>query len=306
MGSVGFDRIMELPGKFADWIMPDKIDQLNVSFTVKSLRVEFGGTGGNCAYTLGLLGKKPILVGFLGTDGLEYKEHLKAAGVDVSLLKIDTRLLSACGHVMTDKSHNQIWSYFPGPLLKMKEVRLKIVVDAENDFAALMPSEPEVFKKHLRELVKIKAHFMFDPAFFIPNLTKAELLMGIKNAEIIIGNEYEIALMEKKVNQVISDQLNSNQMLIRTLGENGSEIVSNGEVIKIPAVKVKKAVDPTGAGDAYRAGFLAGYIDGKTLSECGRMGAVAGAYCVENIGTQGHGFTLNQFNRRLYGETGKS
>lgn len=300
---MGFDRIMNLPGKFSDWIMPDKIHQLNVSFTVKSLREEFGGTGGNCAYTLGLLGMKPKLIGILGMDGLGYRDHLKQNGVKVDQIKIDKTMMSACGHVMTDLSDNQIWSYFPGPLTKLKNIRLQEFKDKESTFLALMPSEPAAFKKHLAELCQMKAHFMFDPAFFIPNLTKEELSLGIKQAEIIIGNDYEIALMEKRIKATMVTWFNGlmakNAIVIKTLGEKGSEIYCQGEKINIPAAKVKAIVDPTGAGDAYRSGFLAGYMRDLDLKTCGQMGAVTAAYTVESFGTQTHKFTLKEFKKRF-------
>lgn len=298
IGSVGFDNIMVLPGKFVDWIMPDKIHQLNVSFTVKSLRREYGGTGGNCAYTLGLLGKQPVLVGILGKDSQAYIKHLVKARVDITQVRVDRAMMSASGQVMTDLDDNQIWSYYPGPLVKMADYRLQMTVKT-GDFIALMPSEPKSFVNHLKELVKFKAHFLFDPAFFIPNLTKAELSLGLKHAQIVIGNDYEIELMEKKVNRLIRNQLTGKQLLIRTLGERGSEIYSSGKVIKIPAAKVKQVADPTGAGDAYRAGFLAGYIEGKSVLDCARMGAVAAAYTVETFGTQTHIFSLSEFRNRL-------
>ncbi|OGV95648.1 hypothetical protein A2W24_06985 [Microgenomates group bacterium RBG_16_45_19] len=288
---------MSLPGVFSDWIMPEKIHQLNVSFTVKTLRREFGGTGGNCAYTLGLLGQKPVLVSILGRDAVAYQKHLLKAGVNLSGLRMD-RGLSASGQVMTDKQDNQLWSYYPGPLRKLSAYSLEPIVKP-HDLVALLPSEPKAFAKHLREVVKRKARFMFDPAFFIPNLTQAELRLGLTYAEMIIGNDYEIALMENKVKRIIRHQLTKKQVLIRTLGERGSEVYTGGMVHQIPAAKVKRVVDPTGAGDGYRSGFLTGYIEGKSMLDCGRMGAVAAAYTVEKYGTQTHHFTLQQFQERL-------
>ncbi len=169
---------------------------------------------------------------------------------------------------------------------------------------ALLPSEPRAFKKHLKELSKIKAHFLFDPAFFIPNLSPAELAMGIQSADIIIGNDYEIALMEKKIHKRMSQWSDKRGdrggvIIIRTLGPKGSEIYHGSWKYQIPAAKVKRVNDPTGAGDAYRAGFIAGYIWGEALETCGKMGATAAAYTVEKYGTQTHRFSLSQFQSRL-------
>jgi adenosine kinase len=287
LGSLAFDQISVLPGKFSDWIMPDKIHQLNVSFTVSSMRREFGGTGGNCAFTLGLLGTTPVLVGVLGKDGKEYKAHLESAGVNVEQVVIDEELLSAVGTVMTDLDDNQIWSFYPGPLAKCNQ--LPVTSDQTNStFVALMPSEPGVFVKHLHELVKMKARFMFDPAFFIPNMSKADLKLGILHAEIVVGNDYEMALLEKKTHSTMATWLHSSNIVIRTLGAEGSEIHTKREVITIPAAQVKQVVDPTGAGDAYRAGFLAEYIKGSDIETCGHMGAKVAAAAVKSFGTQNH------------------
>lgn len=302
IGSVGFDQIMQLPGKFSSWIMPDKINKLNVSFTVESLRREYGGTGGNLAYTLGLLGVKPKLLGILGRDGELYRKHLSASGVDVSAVILDPDQLSALGTVMTDEMQNQIWSYYPGPLVKMADYNLQKMLDQQYDFIALVPSEPASFATHLTKLVRLKAQFMFDPSFFIPNLSLKMLLLGIQHARIVIGNDYEIELMERKSKTTVSQWLdNGSTIVIRTVGEKGSVLYHRDQVIEVPSVQVKKVGDPSGAGDAFRGGFLAGYIAGKSIEECGRMGALAGAWCVENQGTQQHYFTKKQFTERLYG-----
>lgn len=288
IGSVAFDHIMNLPGKFAEWIMPDKIHRLNVSFTVKTMRREFGGTGGNCAYSLGLLGIKPYLVGVLGNDAYLYREHLKKAGVRMDYLQSNATKLSASGHVMTDLDDNQIWSFYPGPLTEMGRVAMKKVIKP-GDLVALLPSEPVAFAKHLGELIALEAEFMFDPAFFIPNLKKEELLAGIKAARFIIGNDYEISLMQKRSGTKLEWWLSDPKtIVIETLGPKGSVIRRGRDEWQIPAAKVAAVVDPTGAGDAYRAGFLAGYVAGKSIRDCGLLGAGVAGKTVEKYGTQTH------------------
>jgi adenosine kinase len=299
IGSIGFDVIMNLPGKFTDFILPEKLTALNVSFTVNSLRREFGGTGGNCAYSLGLLGEKPRLMGVLGNDGPIYRKHLIDSGVRVDELATDSKLSSAVGHVMTDERGNQIWSYYPGPLKQLTEMRLQRTVQ-KNDLVALMPSTPEAFKRHLIEVIELGNDFMFDPSFFIPNLTKQQLEMGLNQAKIVIGNDYEVMLMEHKVGIKLAEWGKKRQVIvIKTIGEKGSLIYQGGKTYKIKAVPATQAIDPTGAGDAYRAGFLAGFIRGKQLVDCGQMGAVVATYCVEYMGTQKHRFTMKEFLQRL-------
>ncbi len=299
LGSLAFDHIMVLPGTFSDWIMPDKIHSLNVSFTVESLRKEFGGTGGNCAYTLGLLGMNPKLLAVMGKDGNDYLQHLANAGVDVSGITLDDELLMATGNVMTDRDNNQLWSFYPGPLAQMKDISLKSIAHTD-DFIALLPSEPASFVKHMHEAVELGAHFMFDPAFFIPNIATADLRLGLQYATVIIGNDYEIALMEHKTKSKLSEWVKKkNTVVIRTLGAQGSEIFHQKKAIRIPAAEVESTADPTGAGDAYRAGFLAGFTEGKDLMTCGEMAATAAAYTVELYGTQTHAFTRKKFYQRL-------
>ncbi len=273
---MGFDVVMNLPGEFADWILPDKIKDLNVSFTVNSLEKHFGGTGGNCAIELGKMGKKPRLVSILGKDGAEYLKYLIDGGVDTQYLKIEPVDYSAVGHVMTDKNHNQIWSYYPGPLNQMIDLRLKMIVNP-GDLVMLMPSTPEAFVKHLSESIQLGFNYLFDPSFFIPNLTKSQLTRGIKSAKIVIGNDYEMSLMEKKVGQPLSEWLNKGMVVIKTMGEKGSEIYQGRKKWTIPAEKIRGGVDPTGAGDAYRAGLVAGLLEGKPWPVCGKKASVVAA-----------------------------
>jgi len=289
---------MNLPGRFADYIMPDKIHRLNVSFTVDSLRKEFGGTGGNCSYSLGLLGRKPLLLGAWGKDAGEYRIHLQEAEVDLTGVKIVADEMSACGYVMTDQDDNQIWSYFTGASKHSSALSLSNTV-GKGCLVALLPTDPAIFVSQLKELVSLNADFLFDPAFFIPNLAVDDLVLGIKNARLIIGNDYEIALMERKTGTAASDWAADNTVVITTLGPEGSRILQGQRTWEIKAVAPKKVVDPTGAGDAYRAGFLAGYCQGFELDKCGQMGSTAAAYTVETYGTQTHTFSLITLNRRM-------
>lgn len=298
VGSVGFDSIMELPGRFGDYIMADSIDQLNVSFTVETLRREFGGTGGNCAYGLGLLKQKPMLVSAWGQDSEAYQAHLQAVQVDLSHVLVDETIFSATGHVMTDADHNQMWMFYPGALKRMVEINLQHLVRKTKDLVLLMPSQPTVFAKHLREAVEFGVDFIFDPAFFIPNLSGKELMLGISHAKIVFGNDYEIGLIEKKTNTVVEDWIRGGVIIVRTLGKHGSYIWQAGNVWEVPVVKPESVADPTGAGDAYRAGFLAGYLQGLDLETCGRMGALISAYKVEKPGTQTYGFSVSEFKKR--------
>ena len=296
-GSVAFDHILQLPGRFSDFILPDRLDRLNVSFTVETMRVEFGGTGGNCAYTLGLLGQGVVLVSSWGKDAEAYSEHLENVGVDLSGVMTDPNVYTATGHVMTDVDGNQMWMFYPGALKRCGEIMIREIAK-ETDFLVLMPSQPDSFAKHLHEAVEYRKSFMFDPAFLIPNLNSEDLDLGIEHAKIIVGNDYEIGLMERKTDTRLSDWLRGEKIVIKTMGSHGSYIWHKDEVWEIPAAKLAQEGDPTGAGDTYRSGFLAGFVKNLPLQVCGRMGSLAAVYCAEKPGTQTHGFTMDEFKAR--------
>lgn len=308
-GSLAFDQIMNMQGRFADHIMPDKLHVLNVSFSVDTLRKEYGGTGGNVAYTLALLGLRPRLVAALGEEDEAYKNRLEALGVDVSLVRIFAGEKTALGTVVTDRDDNQIWSFFLGAFARSHELSLfprssfgLELGNKDRDFFVLIgPNDPKAGIKFVRECIKTRVPYMFDPAFQIPHYSKADLRLAVEHAEVIIGNDYEIALMRDKL-QATSYKPQATQVWITTLGKKGSLIRQGNLEYRIKAAKVQNPCDPTGAGDAYRAGFLAGYIKVRNLDVCGQMGSVAAAYTVEKYGTQTHKFTRKEFEVRYRNE----
>ena len=290
-GSLAFDHIMNLPGNFGDYILPDKIHTLNVSFLVDTLRKEFGGTGGNISYNLALLGIKVELVAAIGSDGKEYLTWLKKNRVDVSQVQLFKDILTASGFVITDKKDNQIWNFYGGAMRRAIELSLQST-KVKPRLVVIAPDDPKAMIQYAKECQSLSWGYLFDPAFYIPVLSKRDLSLAVNGAKIIIGNDYEMALLARKI------RLPSNQVQITTLGERGSVIRQGKDEYKIPVARPKAIIDPTGAGDAYRAGFVAGFVSGKPLPECGRMGAVCAAYTVEKYGTQTHKFSLRQFKQR--------
>lgn len=296
-GSLAFDHIMNLPGVFSDYIMPDKIHQLNVSFLVDTLRKEFGGTGGNIAYNLALLGIKAELVAAIGSDGDEYISWLVKNKVGTQRVKKFSDVLTACGFVITDRKDNQIWNFYGGAMRKALELSLQsIKVDPK--LVVIAPNDPQAMIAYAKECQKRNWDYLFDPAFYIPVLANEDLNLAVIRAKIVIGNDYEIALLKRKIGPHFAKASWGKQIWITTLGDKGSVIKQGKKEWQIPAAKVKSVVDPTGAGDAYRAGFVAGYLQGLTLKICGRMGAVCAAYTVEKYGTQTHKFSRKEFKQR--------
>lgn len=286
-GSLAFDVIMDFPGRFADHIDPTKIHILNLSFLVDTLKKQRGGTAGNIAYNLALLKTPVSILGSGGEDFDEYQSFLQKAGVDVSNIKIVKGEQTSQAFIITDQADNQITAFYPGAMSE----NLNLSMEA-SDFAVISPNDPKAMVNFAKECQALKIPYMFDPGMQLPRLSDQDLKTGIEGAKILIGNDYEIGMIKKRL-KIIKVEI-----LVVTLGEQGSQIHTKEGSMNIRAAKPKEVVDPTGAGDAYRAGFLSGYLKGLDLKECGQMGSVAACYSVEKYGTTTHSFTLNEFQQR--------
>jgi adenosine kinase len=295
-GSVAFDQVMTMPGKFCDYIQPDKLHILNVSFLMDTFSRHFGGTGGNQAYTLALLGTKPFLAATVGSDFGTYKNHLLKAGVNLRFVK-KIQDKTATGFAMTDKDNNQMWGFYTGAMKRAASVSLAEVLRPD-DWLIISPNDPKAMVKYLSQAKRARCSYLFDPAFQIPRLPAEALKSGIENAKIVIGNDYEIGLLVKYSGLTQAQMVDKGAVLISTAGAKGSFIMTRHERLLVPRAQAKGNVDPTGAGDAYRAGFLAGFIKNLPLDTCGKMGAMAAAYTVERFGTQTHHFSPTAFKKR--------
>ena len=305
-GSLAFDHIMSMPGRFRDHILPDKLHILNVSFIMETFRQEFGGTGGNIAYTLGLLGTPCILAAAAGNDFAAYKRHLqRIKKIDLSGVSIFKNEKTARGFVTTDRDDNQIWGFYEGAMKKSRTLSLKKFLN-RNVIVMVAPNDPEAMMLYVNEAISLKAPYIFDPAFNIAHFSFRDLRKALKNAHILIGNDYEITLIKRRLGLNQRSLLKNCSIVITTLGPKGSRIDTKDRVIKIPSAKPQNESDPTGAGDAYRAGFLAGYVRGMPLDVCGKMGAVSAVYTVEKYGTQTHMFSMRQFEKRYKENFGKA
>jgi len=302
-GSLAFDQVARFSGKFKEQIMPDKLHILNLSFLVDDLEVERGGTGGNIAYSLGMLGMEPYLVGALGKDGEEYLREIKKKNVDVAGVKIFGKLRTAMGFAITDKDDNQIWAFYAGAMRQSGKLKLG---KGKDKFVVISPNDAKAMMAYVKECTKKGWGYMFDPAFRINDFSKEELEKGIGGAEIVIGNDYEVALMRQILNPKSEILKRKGKILVTTLGAKGALIEKGGTRWKVRAAKPKNASDPTGAGDAFRAGFVTGYLKGFGLKECGQMGAAVAVYTVEKRGAQTHKFSKRGFVKRYkenYGNT---
>ncbi len=298
-GTLGFDYIMDFPGKFADRIMPDKIHKISLGFLVDKLTRHFGGTAGNIAYTLSLLKINPVTLSTAGKDFSPYKKFLEKRKIATNDIIVHKNDVTGSYFVITDKEDNQIGSFYLGATRYTSDLSIsKVLKTNKIDFAVLAPTQKTAMVKFVRECIKEKIPFLFDPAFQIDEFLPEELLLGIKSAKILIGNDYEISLVEKKLKVTHKDLLKMGPVVVTTLGDKGSLIETPKEKIVVKSAKPENTSDPTGAGDAYRAGFLSGYLRGFPLQVCGQMGSVAAAYTVEKYGTMTHNFTIMDFAKR--------
>lgn len=301
-GTIAYDYIMDFPGSFGDHILPNQIHNINLSFAVDKFAKRRGGTAGNTSYTLNLLKTPHVFFSAAGKDFGEYKKHFEKIGIDVSKVLIDKSQYTSTGFAMTDKRDNQIWGYFFGASEKLLQLEIKKVAK-KNDLVLVGPCGKSATTSFIKQCAEEGLKYMFDLGFTIIDIDKENLSYGISHALYVIGNDYEITLAKKKLKEW--KKIVKVKTIITTFGEKGAFIEDKGVRLGIKSAKPKKVVDPTGAGDAWRAGFLAGIEKGFDIKTCGQMGSVAGSFAVEEYGTQEHRFTIKDFKNR-YRQTYKS
>ncbi len=297
-GSIAYDRIMDFPGHFSEHILPEKLHVLNVSFTVNGLKEEFGGTAGNIAYALRLLGEKPVILATIGRDYQGYFEWLQKNGISHDCIQIINDELTACAYITTDKADNQITGFNPGAMKHPSHFRFDEVNTAGSIFI-VAPGNLEDMKSYSRTCRERGIRYIFDPGQSLPMWDGSDLARCIDGSLMLVSNDYELELIINKTGLDKHALLERTGTIITTLGEMGSMVSTLEQEIAIPAVRPRKVVDPTGAGDAYRAGLLSGLVKGKDIQQCAMMGSVCASFAVEEYGTQTYSFTMQEFNERL-------
>jgi adenosine kinase len=307
-GSIAFDYIMVFPGKFQDHIVPDKMHVLSLSFLVDSLTRRRGGTGANIAYNLAMLGLRPVLVGTAGEDFGEYGEALRERGVDTAGVKVIADEHTASCFINTDLADNQITAFYPGAMARASTVSLldhDLRVTAD-DLVVIAPNDPGAMSRAVQECCEKGIPYLYDPAMQIPRLEKSDLEQGCKGARILAGNDYEFGMMADKMGIGEAELRRLVPVSVMTKGEAGALITTEGREYEIPAAKPAKVIDPTGAGDAFRAGFLLGISRELPWPVVGRLASLSGVYAIEHPGTQQHRYTWNEFASRYRENFGPS
>lgn len=294
-GTIAYDYIMDFPGSFGDHILPEQIHKINLSFIVKQFARRRGGTAGNASYSLALLKTPHILFSYAGKDFGEYKKKFRELKINLKGIRIDEKEYTATGFAMTDKNDNQIWGYFYGAANKIPTLKLNDVAK-KNDLILIGPSGAAGSVSFVKQCIKNKLSYMFDPGFILTEVTNADLQLGVENCKFLIGNDYEIDLIKSRIKNW--NEIVKNKTIIKTLGKNGTEIIEQGKLFKVKPSLVKKPIDPSGAGDAWRSGFLAGLHKNFDIVTCAKMGSVAASFAVESYGTQEHAYSIGKFKNR--------
>ncbi|MBV9453044.1 MAG: carbohydrate kinase family protein [Rubrobacter sp.] len=300
-GSLAYDYIMDFPGNFKDHVLPDKAHMLTVSFLVDSMRRMRGGVAGNIAYSLALLGERPLVVASAGEDFGEYRELMECQGIDASgIVEIEDEF-TASAFINTDKANNQIVAFYPGAMAQAKNLSLLELGLSAEDLVVISPTDPEAMSRYANECRQLGVPFLFDPGKQTPRLEGDDILSGMTGASMLIGNDYEFAMMARKTGWTEEDLISATPLTVVTRGEQGSTIYTagtDGEEVEIPIAPVTGVVDPTGAGDAYIAGLVFGLARRFPLPIVGRVAALTAAYAVEQRGCQEHHFTPAEFAER--------
>lgn len=298
-GSLAYDRIMNFAGLFSNSILPESLDNLSVSFFIHNLTERYGGVGGNVAYTLSLLGEKPVIIASAGKDFDQYSDFLRKRGLSTEGISIISDQLTASAYIFTDEKNNQMTAFHAAALGFPANYSFPHLNKAA-DIAHIGATNPQDMAMHARLYRERGVPYIFDPSQQLPVLSDDYLREAIDGAYLVMGNKYEISLMAKRLEASVEDLAEQCQRgVIMTHGENGSTIFEKGEEpTSIQAVKVTTVQDPTGAGDSYRAGVIKGLLANRPLPQCCALGATCAAYCVEQKGSQEHTFTMEDFLNR--------
>ena len=298
-GSIAYDYLMTFPGYFKDHILPDKLESISLSFLVDGMVKRRGGVAPNIAYTLALLGERPVVMGSVGEDFSEYRAWLVEQGVDVSGIRVIPGEFTASFFANTDRENNQIASFYPGAMGFDKQLSFADLEGDRPDLVVISPTDPAAMINYVEEAQALGIPYLYDPSQQIVRLDGEDIRRGVEGALALCVNDYEFSLVEKSTGMSPQEIRRCVRFLIVTCGEEGAIIYVGDEEYHVPVVPPREVVDPTGVGDAFRGGFLTGYSHGLDWKLCGKMGALAATYCLETDGPQSHHYTREEYVSRF-------
>jgi len=315
-GSIAYDTIMNFPGEFKNHFHPEKLHQINISFAVDKLEKELGGTATNIAHNVSLLvnpkskGQMTKLLGSVGKDGKEFINFFKKNNIDASGIVVDKKLYTSSGSVITDIKNNQIWGFYYGASEKIPYTDFR-KINRDTDLLVISANHKNSFLYFQYGAIKHKIDYLYDPGMALTWIKDIDLKEGVMNCKYLVGNDYEIAMITKRIKKSINELTNYGLRVIKTLGENGVRYYDVGAKraspvgnknfcsVHVDGYKVKKMVDPTGAGDAWRGGFVAGLLMDYSTKDCLKLGNVMASFAIEKYGTVNHRPTLEEINKRM-------
>ena len=297
-GSIAYDTIMVFKDHFKNHILPEKIHILNVAFLVPDMRREFGGCAGNIAYNLQMIGGKPLIMATAGDDYQPYASRLQDLELAQNHVRQMAGTFTAQAFITTDLADNQITAFHPGA---MNFSHQNHIADAKDvNLGIVAPDGREGMLQHAREFQEAGIPFMFDPGQGLPMFTGEELLDFVHKADYVAVNDYEGQLLYERTGRSLEALAKSVKGLIVTRGAEGSVIYADGQQVEVPSVKSEKLVDPTGCGDAYRAGLLYGITHDMDWRSTGQLGSLLGALKISQRGGQNHRFTRDEIDQRYF------
>jgi adenosine kinase len=283
-GSIATDHLMTFPGRFADQLLPEELAHLSVSFLVDDLEVRRGGVAANISFGMGVLGLRPLLVGAVGSDFADYRAWLDRHGVDTSGVRISELRHTARFVCTTDTDHNQIASFYAGAMSEAREIELAAL--GPLDLVVVSPNDPAAMVRHTEECRARGIAFVADPSQQLSSLEPAQVRALVEGADMLLTNAYESALTEHKTGWSAEEVLARVGVRVTTHGADGAVIETAGDVVKVPVVPARSVADPTGGGDAFRAGFLSGRSWGLSLERAAQVGSLVATLCLESVGPQ--------------------
>ena len=301
---MAYDTIMVFHDKFKNHILPEKVHMLNVSFLVPMIRREFGGCAGNIAYNLKLLGENPVIMATVGHDFEPYAQWLNSCQISTEFIKVMDDHYTGQAYITTDEDDNQITAFHPGAMSSSHENSVPTQHDIS--LGIVSPDGKEGMQLHAKEFAEASIPFIFDPGQGMPMFNGDELLELLNLATYATFNDYESELMQERTELSLEQIAEKVEALIVTQGGEGSKIYTQGQCIQIPSAKAKELADPTGCGDAYRAGLLYGIMNNYDWETTGRIASLLGSIKIEHNGTQNHRFTLDSFKARYADVFGSS
>jgi adenosine kinase len=304
-GSIAYDYLMSFPGLFREHILPEQIHHISLSFLVESMRKERGGCASNIAYTLALLGERPTIMATVGQDFDQYRAWLEAVGVDTSaVVEVEGEFTSSF-FVNTDRDNNQIASFYMGAMGRADQLSFHDLAP-DIDIAIISPNAPAAMVKYVRECQELGIPYIYDPSQQTIWLSAGDLVEGARGARILIVNEYEFGMIQNKTGLSDTQLLALSEITIVTRGAGGSTVYVPDQILNIPIVPPEPLVEPTGVGDAYRAGIIKGLLRDLSWETTGRIASLAATYVLERLGTQNHHYSLAEFTgryQRVFGES---